>query len=67
VQDGDSSINVRRSTPRNAPTVINAIFNFTNFWDGRANPHFNGRDSLGDQNLALTVFVNDPASGLAAQ
>ena len=31
---------VRRVEPRNTPTVINAIFNFTNFWDGRALPHF---------------------------
>ncbi|MFD2272955.1 cytochrome c peroxidase [Undibacterium arcticum] len=28
--------------PRNTPTVINATFNFRNFWDGRANNMFNG-------------------------
>ncbi len=31
-----SSLNVRRVTDRNAPSVINAVFNFRNFWDGRA-------------------------------
>ena len=30
-------INTRRVEPRNAPTMINAVFNFANFWDGRAN------------------------------
>jgi mono/diheme cytochrome c family protein len=34
--------NTRRVEPRNTPTTINAVFNFTNFWDGRANNSFNG-------------------------
>src|SRR5579859_3072734 len=35
VSDGNGgSVNVRRSTPRNAPPVINAVFNYRNFWDG---------------------------------
>ena len=38
----DGRANVRRVEPRNTPTIINAVFNFTNFWEGRANPHFNG-------------------------
>lgn len=56
--------NVRRSVPRNAPSVINAIFNYSNFWDGRANPHFNGQDGFGDQNQSdarfFAVVVNKP-------
>ena len=32
--------------PRNAPTVINAVFNFRNFWDGRAS-HVQRRDPFG--------------------
>jgi cytochrome c peroxidase len=40
-------IDVRRVEPRNAPTVINAAFNFRNFWDGRANRVFNGVDPFG--------------------
>ncbi|MEH2291962.1 cytochrome-c peroxidase [Nostoc sp.] len=40
-------INVRRVEPRNAPTAINAVFNFRNFWDGRAQNIFNGVNSFG--------------------
>ena len=40
-------IAVRKVEPRNAPTVINAVFNFRNFWDGRANNVFNGIDPFG--------------------
>ncbi|MHC5747396.1 MAG: cytochrome-c peroxidase [Nostoc sp.] len=40
-------VNVRRVEPRNAPTAINAVFNFRNFWDGRAQNIFNGVNSFG--------------------
>ncbi len=48
-------MNVRRSTPRNAPSVINAVFNYRNFWDGRAQNIFNGVNPFGngDPNAAL--------------
>ncbi|WP_414690179.1 cytochrome-c peroxidase [Nostoc sp.] len=39
--------NVRRVQPRNTPTVINAAFNFRNFWDGRAENIFNGVNPFG--------------------
>jgi cytochrome c peroxidase len=38
---------VRQVEPRNTPTVINAVYNFRNFWDGRANNVFNGLDPFG--------------------
>ncbi|NWF60916.1 MAG: cytochrome C peroxidase [Fischerella sp.] len=38
---------VRRVEPRNAPTVIDAVFNFRNFWDGRAQNIFNGASLWG--------------------
>lgn len=38
---------VPRVTGRNAPTVIGAIFNRDNFWDGRANHSFNGMNPFG--------------------
>ena len=38
---------VRRVEPRNAPTVINAVFDFDNFWDGRASFIFNGVNPFG--------------------
>jgi cytochrome c peroxidase len=40
-------ISVRQVEPRNAPTTINSVFNFRNFWDGRANNVFNGIDPFG--------------------
>ncbi|MBW4610707.1 MAG: cytochrome C peroxidase [Hassallia sp. WJT32-NPBG1] len=39
--------NVRRVEPRNTPTVVNAVFNFRNFWDGRAQDIFNGVSPFG--------------------
>jgi cytochrome c peroxidase len=48
-------INVRQVEPRNTPTVINAIFNFRNFWDGRANNVFNGRSPFGLRDVTAGV------------
>jgi cytochrome c peroxidase len=31
-----NGFNIRQVTGRNAPSVINAVYNFRNFWDGRA-------------------------------
>jgi cytochrome c peroxidase len=51
----------RQTTPRNTPTTINAVFNYSNFWDGRANNQFNGvgvfgpRDIAGDPKKRLMV------------
>ena len=40
-------LNTRRSEPRNTPTVINAAFNRDQFWEGRAEPVFNGVNPFG--------------------
>ena len=40
-------VNVRRVEPRHTPTMINAVFNFHNFWDGRADNIFNGVNPSG--------------------
>ena len=40
-------INVRQETERNTPSTINAVFNFRNFWDGRAQNEFNGVNPFG--------------------
>lgn len=45
--DEDLHARVRRVTPRNTPTVINAALNHRNFWDGRASHVFNGVDKTG--------------------
>lgn len=52
-----AGIGVRRVTPRNAPSVINAIYNHRSFWDGRANNVFNGSSSWGDRDPDAGVWV----------
>jgi len=49
-------VNTRRVEPRNTPTVINAVFNHRNFWDGRANNIFNGVSPFGDADPTAFVF-----------
>ena len=61
----NGTANVRRSVARNAPSVINAVFNYTNFWDGRANPHFNGQDPFGDQSPNGVIVVHNPGEPLS--
>jgi len=51
--------NVRQATGRNAPSVINAVFNYSNFWDGRANHFFNGVNPFGPQDLNARIYVNN--------
>jgi cytochrome c peroxidase len=68
ISDGNGGmINVRRSTPRNAPPVINAVFNYRNFWDGRAQRTFNGVNPFGagDPNAhLLQVDPNNPNAAI---
>ncbi|MBU7585225.1 MAG: c-type cytochrome [Nostoc sp. TH1S01] len=51
---------VRRVEPRNTPTVINAVFNFRNFWDGRAQNIFNGVNPFGLRDPNAKVFKATP-------
>ncbi|MCX8050106.1 MAG: cytochrome C peroxidase [Methylohalobius sp.] len=51
------SLNTRRVEPRHAPSVINAIFNYRNFWDGRANHIFNGVNPWGERDEDAGVWV----------
>lgn len=57
----------RRVEPRNTPTVINAVLNFANFWDGRANNFYNGQTPFGQQDLNAAVFVVQANGMLASQ
>ena len=81
-QDPDNfhqnGFNTRRVEPRNSPSVINAVFNFRNFWDGRGNNVFNGGDPFGMRNSSEMVWkkeagilrkvqVSLPSSSLASQ
>lgn len=51
------AVGTRRVEPRNAPTVINAVFNFRNLWDGAANNIFNGSSPWGDRDPDAGVWV----------
>jgi cytochrome c peroxidase len=64
IRDG---VSVRAVEHRNTPSIINAVFNFTNFWDGRANPYFTGRTSFGNQDQTATILINRPGTGLVAE
>ena len=48
--------NTRRVEPRNTPSVINAVFNHRQFWDGRAENVFNGVNHLGLRDPNARVF-----------
>ncbi|HVH41968.1 MAG TPA: cytochrome c peroxidase [Labilithrix sp.] len=54
------NVNVRRVEPRNTPTVINAVFNFRNFWDGRAQNDFNGVNIWGARDPNAYVYRRKP-------
>lgn len=60
-------INVRRSTGRNAPSVINAAFNVRNFWDGRANNVFNGFSPFGNRDPDAGIYVTSERSNVATK
>jgi len=49
-------LNTRRVERRNTPTVINAVFNRRNFWDGRADELFNGVSVFGARDANAAVF-----------
>lgn len=65
-QDGFSvaGTNVRRVEPRNTPTMINAVYNFRNFWDGRAQDIFNGVNPFGLRDPNASVGKADNPSKL---
>jgi uncharacterized protein (TIGR03437 family) len=50
-------LNVRQVGTRNAPSVINAVFNVRNFWDGRASRLFTGQTPFGASDTALNAVA----------
>ena len=48
--------NTRRVEPRNTPSMINAVFNHRQFWDGRAENVFNGVNHLGQRDPNAMLF-----------
>lgn len=58
---------VRKVEPRNTPTMINAVFNHRNFWDGRASNIFNGLNPLGERGLLSTTGNANPGTLVVGQ
>jgi cytochrome c peroxidase len=52
-----ANTNSRRITGRNAPPAVNAVFNFSNFWDGRARNIFNGVNPFGELDMHSGLLV----------
>ncbi len=49
--------NTRQVQNRQAPSVINAVFNFRNFWDGHANNIFNGVSAFGPRDKEARIWL----------
>lgn len=59
-----NGINTRRVEPRNTPSVINAVLNFRNFWDGRAQNDFNGVNPFGARDANAFLYKKDASGNL---
>ena len=53
-----SGRNMRSNGPRQAATMINAVFQFRQFWDGRADNAFNGLNGHGVKDLNSFMYFN---------
>ena len=51
-------VRTRSNGPRQAAPTINAVFNFNNFWDGRADNNFNGLNMHGIKDLNAFIYFN---------
>jgi cytochrome c peroxidase len=52
-----TGVNLRQVTARNTPSVINAVFNVRNFWDGRAAAIFTGVLPFGEADARENALV----------
>ncbi|HET9839774.1 MAG TPA: cytochrome c peroxidase, partial [Candidatus Angelobacter sp.] len=52
-------INTRKVTGRNTPSAVNAVFNFRNFWDGRAQNVCNGNNPFGARDTQSHLLIAD--------
>lgn len=57
-------INTRRVTGRNTPSAVDAVFNFRNFWDGRAQNVCNGNNPFGARDGQAHLMVADETGQL---
>ncbi len=56
-------INTRRTTGRNTPSAVDAVFNYRNFWDGRAQNTCNGANPFGARDKSAHLLVMDAVDG----
>ena len=61
--DPTKLINTRKVTGRNTPSAVDAVFNFRNFWDGRAQNVCNGANPFGTRDKATHLLVVDAVDG----
>jgi cytochrome c peroxidase len=61
--DATKRINTRKVTGRNTPSAVNAVFNFRNFWDGRAQNVCNGNNPFGARDKSTQLLVADAPGG----
>jgi cytochrome c peroxidase len=61
--DASKRINTRRTTGRNTPSAVDAVFNFRNFWDGRAQNVCNGANPFGARDKQTHLLVVDAVDG----
>ncbi len=52
-----NGVHVRQVTARNSSSVINAVYNVRNFWDGRASNIFTGATPFGDSDTGLHALA----------
>jgi cytochrome c peroxidase len=62
-KDPAKLVNTRRVTPRNTPSAVDAVFNFRNFWDGRAQNVCNGANPFGARDKQNHLLVVDAIDG----
>ena len=51
-------VRLRQVTTRNTPSVINAVYNMGNFWDGRASAVYTGATPFGESDTGLRALAN---------
>ena len=52
-------VNVRQVTGAHSPSTVNAVFSHRQFWNGRAQPDFNGVNPFGARDTSARVWVLD--------
>ena len=52
-------VNVRQVTGAHSPSTVNAVFSHRQFWNGRAQPIFNGVNPFGTRDTSARVWVLD--------